>query len=404
MPSLALGTGAGAGEGLETLLKRMLLEQQVNQQGEAQRETARHNRADEDLTGRNIEAVTGYRNATLAQTTANQASAAQDRSDRLVQNRVNLRPIDAPVPVKEFGEDVAGGVPMGAFQFGGTQLSPIVPGLRTSEQAATANESNPMVNWKGSPAQQVAAQNADTAALNAGKDGADQVRKYTIPGRAGVIEAFVDPRDHSMVMRDGTPLPPNAVPYEAPPNPTIIQTDNGFARVNPGGGPATPVMDPSGAQVQPKDPAAMQAKDEARKNLIPGLNLVKGVGDRLINLRGVAQRAQAAGQSVDSALGNNPEYRAYNDARFALAANLAVMQQGSRPSDADIIRGWLPLIPSVFNDTDQSSDIKWQMVEALAGLPPGSIAGRGATTAPGAVPQVGGTFNGGRVTKVTPLP
>ena len=97
---------------------------------------------------------------------------------------------------------------------------------------------------------------------------------------------------------------------------------------------------------------------------------------QLITQRGISQRGSALARKVQSELGNDPEFKAYEDARFALAGNLAVMQQGSRPSDADIMSIWLPLVPSVFSDTDQSAQIKWGLIDKMSGFTPSGGAGQ----------------------------
>lgn len=400
MPSLALATGAGAGEGLETLMKRLMLEQELRQRDTQIAETTRANQASEGLRGREINALDGYRQATLAQTRATQEATDRDRTDRIVQNRVNLRPIGAPVPTEEFGTDIESGVPMGSFQFGGTQLSPISPENPAGEKNATL----PMVQWKGTQAQLTADQNADTARLNAERDRPDQIREYTIPGRPGFVEGFVDPITRKIMTATGEDITAVAVPYQKPvgSSTVILQSGDGYVRAPRAGGAATPVLGVDDQPIPLADPAAIRTKEEARENLLPGLTMLKRLGDSLITERGVAQRAKAAGMSIESALGNNPTYRAYQKMRTAQAGNLAVMQQGSRPSDTDILRVWLPLIPDVFGDTDESSAILWQAIEATSGLPAGTLTGGDGQQ--GGLPQVGQTFNGGRVLKVTPIP
>jgi len=62
-------------------------------------------------------------------------------------------------------------------------------------------------------------------------------------------------------------------------------------------------------------------------------------------------------------------FRGYMDARQSLAGNLAVMQQGSRPSDADIKAVWLPLVPNPFSDSPASARMKWWLIKVGAGIP-----------------------------------
>ena len=123
--------------------------------------------------------------------------------------------------------------------------------------------------------------------------------------------------------------------------------------------------------------ADMRNKEAARSRLIPAINQIEALGKRVITEKlAVVQKAKSAGRSIDAALASDPEYRTYQDARLALAGNLAVAQQGSRPSDADIKAIWLPLIPNVFADTIDSARMKWEIIRVTSGLtmapPPGA--------------------------------
>ena len=132
------------------------------------------------------------------------------------------------------------------------------------------------------------------------------------------------------------------------------------------------------------DTAAMREKQEATKRLGGTLSTVKALSQRVITEKsGIIQKAKAAGRSIEAELGDDPDYLAYQAARFATAGNLAVAQQGSRPSDADILRGWLPLVPDVFKDTSNSADLKWKLIEEMVGVgAPAEPAGGGAGSVP----------------------
>lgn len=112
-------------------------------------------------------------------------------------------------------------------------------------------------------------------------------------------------------------------------------------------------------------------KDRSRATVSTAVQAVRELGGKVITEKlAIAQRAVAAGRSVDAALGDDPEYRAYQDSRVALAGNLAVLQQGSRPSDADIKAVWLPLVPDAFRDTKASSELKWKLIDQMSGFEP----------------------------------
>lgn len=420
MPSLALGTGAGAASGLETLLHRLLMEKELKQRDTAMAETTRHNQAEEGLTASNIAMQGGARADTLAATRANQTALTTDRNDRLIQNRVNLRPIGAPVPAEEMGQDLGGGVPMGSFQFGGTTLSPISP----DNPGGRKNAELPMASWKGSQAQITAKQNADTATTNAGKEGADQVRKYTIPGHSGTVEAFVDPRTHAMVMRDGSPLPQNAQPYEAPPNMTVIQSPDGPMQVPTKGGAAKPILDSEGKRVEPQTTAATRAMTEGAKKLQGLPDRVELLADQLgddqfgivaSRLRQLALKVGSP-EEFEAGLGTATAGLDRVAARFAttlglLASGVGRVHGGARGGGSiQMIQYMRDLLGDVgtrdvlHGRMDAARDILG--LYANGELPPmdAPSPGGGGAGAGGGLPTVGGTFNGGKVLRVTPLP
>ncbi len=115
--------------------------------------------------------------------------------------------------------------------------------------------------------------------------------------------------------------------------------------------------------------ADMRNKQVARALVERSIKAIEALSKKVITKRGISQRALAAGRSVEAALGSDPEYRTYQDARMALAGNLAVGQQGSRPSDADIKAIWLPLVPDVFRDTDESAAMKWELIKTMSNTP-----------------------------------
>lgn len=151
--------------------------------------------------------------------------------------------------------------------------------------------------------------------------------------------------------------------------PIIIQTPTGFMQVDRATQTATPVVGSGGQQIALAPTSAQRDKESSREIAAKSVAEIEELSKKLINKRGIAQRATATGRSIDSALGNDPEYRTYQDARLALAGNLAVLQQGSRPSDADIKAIWLPMVPDLFRDTDQSAEMKWRLIKTGSGLP-----------------------------------
>jgi hypothetical protein len=128
----------------------------------------------------------------------------------------------------------------------------------------------------------------------------------------------------------------------------------------------------AGAEYKAAPTAEQRNRESSMAKAKQNITAIENLSRELISKRGVAQRATAMGRSVSALFGNDPKYRAYQDARMALAGNLAVLQQGSRPSDADIKAVWLPLIPDVFSDTDESAAMKWELIRISTTPPSGA--------------------------------
>lgn len=150
--------------------------------------------------------------------------------------------------------------------------------------------------------------------------------------------------------------------------PIVIQTGAGPQLLDRGTGTARAITGADGQTVGLAPTAEMRNREAATGKAFESVKAVRALGDKLITKVGPAQRAQAVARGAAAVFGNDPEFRAYQDARKALAGNLAVMQQGSRPSDADIMQIWLPLVPDVYRDTKESADIKWRLIEVGSGF------------------------------------
>lgn len=166
---------------------------------------------------------------------------------------------------------------------------------------------------------------------------------------------------------------------QRPPVPIVIQTGQGPQLLDRNSGTARPIFDAHGNQVGLAPTAEMQNRAAVRETATRSVDAIRELSQKVISKRGIAQRATSVGRSVESVLGSDPEYRTYQDARMSLAGNLAVLQQGSRPSDADIKAIWLPMVPDVFKDTDQSAAMKWSLVYQMSGLTPPEQRQRGGT-------------------------
>ena len=141
----------------------------------------------------------------------------------------------------------------------------------------------------------------------------------------------------------------------------------------------------SGSQQPPT--ADMRNKVAGRELVAKSLSPMEKLSATIIAKVGPAQRADAIKRGAEAVFGTDPEFRTYQDARMALAGNLAVAQQGSRVSDQDVKALWLPLVPDPYRDTAESAAMKWEMIRTMSNIPPSETGGSsGAGTAPPPAP------------------
>jgi hypothetical protein len=118
------------------------------------------------------------------------------------------------------------------------------------------------------------------------------------------------------------------------------------------------------------DTADMRNKAASRATSGRGIEAVKQLGTKIFTKVGPGQRALAVKRGVEAVFGNDPEFRTYQDSRMALAGALAVEQQGSRVSDADVKALWLPMVPDAYRDTKDSYKLKWELIDKMRGVDP----------------------------------
>jgi hypothetical protein len=137
---------------------------------------------------------------------------------------------------------------------------------------------------------------------------------------------------------------------------------------------------------QQPDTADMRNKERSKATAARAVDAVRNLGSKILTRVGPAQRADAIKRGVEAVFGTDPEFRTYQDSRMALAGTLAVEQQGSRVSDADVKALWLPMVPDAYRDTKDSNDLKWELIDLMRGKEPAAGGGGGS-----AVPKEGET-------------
>jgi hypothetical protein len=139
--------------------------------------------------------------------------------------------------------------------------------------------------------------------------------------------------------------------------------------VDSNGAPVTAIVPKVPGTYAAPPTAEQRNKEQAKTKVLESIKAVEDLSKRVITEKGaLAQRLTAMGRAGAALTTGDPEYRTYQDARMALAGNLAVYQQGSRPSDADIRAIWLPLVPDPFRDNVESRDMKWKIIKIGSGI------------------------------------
>ncbi|MEQ1910611.1 MAG: hypothetical protein ABMA15_17455 [Vicinamibacterales bacterium] len=282
-------------------------------------------------------------------------------------------PAAAPAPVELPGAQAAEPV-RGPETFAG------MPDQREDGQKRIASMALAQGLESGAPAQQLIA-----AYLREGGDPADVIKiteslqtqgkpLVRISADKQTVELFENgtwtkiagalPQDYQLVSEPQPRQDPQA------PQPQIFYTPEGTPRAlrfTASGAEEVPLPGNLFGKTNPIT-AVMRNKAEARKMVKGSFDEMKTLADGIIARIGPAQRVDALKRGAAAVFGTDPKFRAYQDARKALAGNLAVGQQGSRPSDVDIQTVWAPMVPDPYTDTSESAAIKWHLIEVMANM------------------------------------
>ena len=134
------------------------------------------------------------------------------------------------------------------------------------------------------------------------------------------------------------------------------------------GNAITMFVSPSLGEVFAAPPTAdMRNRAIGRQNALVSIDALQDLSEKLhTEPTTIEQIRKSLMSGVQAITIGNPEFQTYQAARSALAGNLAVAQQGARPSDADIERVWLPLVPSLYTDNAETAQMKWGFVREMA--------------------------------------
>lgn len=148
-----LSLGAGAGDGLEQLLSRLMAEERLRHEQARISETGRANKARESLDERQLIESSALRRATQASTDRDRADRERDRTVDNIRQTVKLRPIDSTVTSGERDREVGvGGIPEGNYAYR-------PPSMGMSTPQGEVGPSEERISWLGTPEQRAAMTN-----------------------------------------------------------------------------------------------------------------------------------------------------------------------------------------------------------------------------------------------------
>lgn len=377
--------GAGASQGLDEYLQRMLLEQQTNQKGAAQQEDVRHNQASEALTGRQLDIMGGDKMAAEEERRAKVAAAGQASADEVVRKQredtLLADPSTDPL-IKKFIE-------LRRITPKGETVPPEVLGVKKGNEP----QHHPVT--------------------------------LDIPGVGDSLPGAMDLGTGQIFYqgKDITAQKPKV--HQQPPGVQILPTDAGFVRAPRNGGPASPVTDASGAAVMPQSPGQIRtrvATSQKVEQLIPdiesegdavnAMGLMGPIGGRWADF--AAGKWGSAGDLKAIGYNLTPEQeQTLNEFRTDLGflkSGTAMVHGGARGGgSAQIMARMDQLINANKMDYNGfkgslksfkkllSKYSSYTKDEPLDETSPAGAGGAGDL-------KVGGSFNGGTIRSITPVP
>lgn len=223
--------GAGASQGLDEFLQRALMEQQVEQRGNAQREDVRHNQATEALTGRSLDELAGQRSATEA--LSRERVSGMEQATAAEKHRVELE--DAALADPKTPDAIKQFIGLRRITKQGESVPwEVIPSLKTTPDK---NLEKVTIDLPGVGTSLPAMQHPVTGAIMYnGKD---------------------------VTAKEGKPW---AVVHHEPAT-QILPTDSGFMRAPRAGGNATPVTGTDGKPIMPQSPAQIRTRVDTSKKV-----------------------------------------------------------------------------------------------------------------------------------------
>lgn len=394
MPSALLGTAAGASDPIRALLERIQQDQLMAQRDRQLEETTRSNKADEATRARQVDETAGLRRSSDEFNRNEKLKADKLAGERQVLSRVALRSAGDVVSPQE-REQERGTVPDSLYKWAPPNLGATAAGPgRDNPDAGPAGEIPPSgesITWQGTGAQNLQQQRIDKTGQ--GVDPFESTDKGLIP--RSVLRGMFD---------KGTTL---ARPVQ--PDRTVVPTDQGYIPR-----PKVAAAAAAGTPMQPQATAATRTMSEGAKAIQPHVQDIKAqaadlekaglFGPLLSRIRHAAEKAGTIDE-FQAMVGQDTSADDYRVGKFAsslalLASGTARVHYGGRAgSNKEAYNRFKEMLGDastleMFNGRVDAVDDYMQGYAGMTG-------GKGGDQ--GGVPKVGGTFNGGRVLKVTPI-
>jgi hypothetical protein len=256
----ALSAGAGASEGMDTFLKRMLLEEQQQRLAEAQQETSRHNIESERLQGNSLASLDADRKAREAENERKGQETADNKADTLAIRRVSLRPIGSSVTKEEMQDETTKhGIPSALYG----DWQPGSMGKSTEQGEVGPNKEG--MPWQGTQDQITAA----TKARNTGRHGDDKGVVHDTEN--GLVRIYADGTSEPVTDNEGKVLHGFHQPDRV-----LIQSGDGYMRR-----PDAAKKLAGGENVPLATTSSTRTMEEGARMLEPHIKRLEQVGDQL---------------------------------------------------------------------------------------------------------------------------
>lgn len=389
-----LNYGAGAYAGLEDIMDRDYKRQVAERLLAAEQETSRHNKAEEGIQGKTLDQNAQLRGDAQKSLDESRITNATNMKRDDIRARVGMMAPGDKVSPEQYKEDTTVGmVPAGRYKETPGQYQPL-----PNEQQGPAQEPPSDFEFLGMPV----------------KPGAEKsppnMHTETVKYKGKVVDANYHPDTGRYTLPTGEDITGQFEHYEKPTQPIGIWTDQGYVDRN------AALRDARGGHpAQPQDPANIRTRRATAQQILPKIKEARTMADNLdrAGLFGPAmsrlrQAASKVGtiEELQSLIGSDPEIAGDREVgRFA--SHMALLASGAAIAHYQGRAGSSQAAVQAFKDmvTDASTPEMFQgRLDALDDFMGGYASGHGGDAGGGGgVPSVGGTFQGGKVLKVTPI-